>query len=33
MGEQAVVLAPGVWRVPLLGDFVNGFCCVTTTGR
>lgn len=21
----AVLLAPGVWRIPLLGDFVNGF--------
>jgi hypothetical protein len=21
----AVALAPGVWRIPLLGDFVNGF--------
>ena len=21
----AVSLAPGVWRIPLLGDFVNGF--------
>src|SRR3954465_5088684 len=21
----AVQLAPGVWRIPLLGDFVNGF--------
>src|SRR6478736_9910628 len=21
----AVLLAPGVWRIPLIGDFVNGF--------
>ena len=21
----AVPIAPGVWRIPLLGDFVNGF--------
>ncbi|KRE54030.1 MBL fold metallo-hydrolase [Phycicoccus sp. Soil748] len=26
MAKQATVeLAPGVWRIPLLGDFVNGF--------
>ena len=24
-GRAAVELAPGVWRVPLLGDWVNGF--------
>src|SRR6476620_11968736 len=23
--ELAVQLVPGVWRIPLLGDFVNGF--------
>ena len=23
--RPAVALAPGVWRIPLLGDFVNGF--------
>jgi glyoxylase-like metal-dependent hydrolase (beta-lactamase superfamily II) len=23
--QAAVQLAPGVWRIPLLGDFVNGF--------
>jgi len=23
--DRAVALAPGVWRIPLLGDFVNGF--------
>lgn len=23
--EPVVLLAPGVWRVPLVGDFVNGF--------
>ena len=21
----AVLLAPGVWRIPLIGDYVNGF--------
>lgn len=23
--DPAVLLAPGVWRIPLVGDFVNGF--------
>ena len=23
--EPAVPLAPGVWRIPLIRDFVNGF--------
>ncbi len=23
--DPVVVLAPGIWRIPLLGDFVNGF--------
>jgi glyoxylase-like metal-dependent hydrolase (beta-lactamase superfamily II) len=23
--EPTVLLAPGVWRIPLIGDFVNGF--------
>jgi glyoxylase-like metal-dependent hydrolase (beta-lactamase superfamily II) len=23
--EPAVLLAPGVWRIPLIGDFTNGF--------
>ena len=23
--DPAVLLAPGVWRIPLIGDFINGF--------
>ena len=23
--DPAVLLAPGIWRIPLVGDFVNGF--------
>ena len=29
----AVALAPGMWRVPLLRDFVNGFVLRDDDGR
>jgi glyoxylase-like metal-dependent hydrolase (beta-lactamase superfamily II) len=34
MSRKAVVaLAPGVWRIPLVGDFVNGFMLRDDDGR
>ena len=31
--EVAVPIAPGVWRMPLLGDFVNGFILRDADGQ
>src|SRR5689334_23024577 len=33
MAAKVVELAPGVWRIPLLGDFVNGFAFKDDDGQ